>query len=142
MAKYELVVIFDPFLQEAETNALVDRVKEAITRRGGAVTNVDVWGKKRLAYAINKKPEGFYVVITFEGEIEGTAVAEIERSLRLNESVLREMVTRVPMQKPQKKKVKKAKGSDGAQSERRYHETYSAGQAGQAVSGPEGPGLD
>ena len=142
MAKYELVVILDPFLPEGETETQIERVKDSIARYGGQVTNVDLWGKRRLAYAINKKPEGFYAIITFEGELEGTAVAEVERGLRLNESVLREMVTRIPTPKVRKQRVKKAKGADSSQSERRYHETYSAGQAGQAVTGPEGPNLD
>jgi small subunit ribosomal protein S6 len=125
MAKYELMLVVDPFLEEADTNAMVEKGQEQIKRRGGNVTQVDAWGKRRLAYPINKKLEGFYVLYTFEGEIEGAAIAEIERTLRLDEKVMRVMVTRVPA--PKAPKAKKAKSSDA----NRAADTMSAGQAGQ-----------
>lgn len=140
LARYEMVAIFDPFLQEPEYNTLIDRVKEAITRRGGQISNVDVWGKKRMAYMIQKKIEGFYVVISFEGKIEGTALAEIDRNMRLNEQVLRSMITRLPEPKPAKKvKPRKPRpatveGYQGGE-RRQYPEARSAGQAGAAAMG-------
>jgi len=125
MAKYELMLVVDPFLEEADTNAMVEKGQDQIKRRGGNVTQVDSWGKRRLAYPINKKLEGFYVLYMFEGEIEGAAIAEIERTLRLDEKVMRVMVTRVPA--PKAPKAKKAKSSDA----NRTADTMSAGQAGQ-----------
>ena len=59
MAKYELMVVIDPFLEEAETQALVEKCQEQVKRRGGNITQVDSWGKRRLAYPINKKVEGY-----------------------------------------------------------------------------------
>jgi small subunit ribosomal protein S6 len=130
MANYELVVILDPFLQDAEHAAQLERVKEQIARRGGEVTNVDIWGKKRLAYQIAKKTEGYYALLTFSGEFDGNAIAEIERSMRLNENVLREMLTRIPTpKKPKKQKARKAKSTPA------NLETRSAGDAGAAVAG-------
>lgn len=139
MAKYELVVILDPFLQDPEHAAQIERVKEQITRRGGEIVNIDLWGKKRLAYQIRKKSEGYYAVITFQGDLESAALAEVERSLRLNENVLREMLTRIPAPKPpRKEKKKKAKPAQGqAESDRRYAEARSAGDAGAASMAPE-----
>lgn len=125
MAKYELMVVIDPFLEEADNQAMVEKAQDQIKRRGGNIVQVDSWGKRRLAYPINKKVEGFYVLISFDGEVDGPGIAEIERILRLEEKVMRVMVTRVPAIKPAKaKKVK-----DGEQN--RNSETHSAGQAGQ-----------
>lgn len=144
MAKYELVVIYDPHLEEGDQKTQLDRTKELIARRGGDVVNVDIWGKKKLAYPIRKKGDGYYAVYTFTGEIEGSALGEIERNLRLNESVLREMITRVPKPKPPRKvKVKKPRPATANVasyhgSERRvYPEARSAGQAGAAAMGEE-----
>jgi small subunit ribosomal protein S6 len=125
MAKYELMLVVDPFLEEADTQAMVEKAQEQIKRRGGEVTQVDPWGKRRLAYPINKKLEGFYALFTFEGEIDGAAIAEIERNLRLDEKVMRVMVTRIPVIKPHKSKKKDAEGKNA------QADTLSAGQAGQ-----------
>jgi small subunit ribosomal protein S6 len=142
MAKYELVVIFDPFLTDEEHVAQVERAKESVVRRGGEVTQVDVWGKKRLAYLIEKKAEGFYAVISFQGDLASPALAEIERSMRLNESCLREMLTRIPDPKrPRKVKVKKPKAAPATvdsyrgDERRTYADTRSAGDAGAAAAG-------
>lgn len=126
MAKYELMLVIDPFLEEADNQAMVEKAQDQIKRRNGNILQVDTWGKRRLAYPINKKVEGFYILISFDGEVSGTDIAETERTLRLDEKVMRVMVTRVPAVKPVK--VKKAKDSD---SQNRNSETHSAGQAGQ-----------
>ncbi len=126
MAKYELMLVVDPFLEEADTQAMVEKAQEQIKRRGGDVTQVDPWGKRRLAYPINKKVEGFYALFTFEGEIDGAAIAEIERNLRLDEKVMRVMVTRIPAIK-----VHKSKKKAEAEANRAQADTLSAGQAGQ-----------
>lgn len=146
MPKYELVVIFDPFLQEADQNAQIDRAKELLTRRGAEITNVDIWGRRRMTYAIKKKVEGFYVVVTFEGKLDGPAIAEVERNLRLNESVLREMVTRIPAQKPPRKtrkaRMASAQAEGSPQNARQQYDVRSAGQAGAAAIRETGQALD
>ena len=87
MSKYELCVVLSAKLEEEEKNATLERVKEFITRAGGTVTDVDDWGKKRLAYEIQKMNEGFYYFIHFESETD--APAEIEGDLRIMEPVIR-----------------------------------------------------
>lgn len=126
MAKYELMLVVDPFLEEADTQAMVEKAQEQIKRRGGDVTQVDPWGKRRLAYPINKKVEGYYALFTFEGDVDGAAIAEIERNLRLDEKVMRVMVTRIPVIK-----VHKSKKKAEAEANRAQADTLSAGQAGQ-----------
>ena len=136
MAKYELMIILDPFLEEADTTAELDKAQEQIKRRGGTLTNVDPWGKRRLAYPINKKLEGFYALLNFEATSEGAQLAELERTLRLDEKVMRVMLTRIPdPKKPRKVKVKKPKPAAQANTEvqygsagRGYAERESAGQ--------------
>lgn len=72
--------------------ATVEKVKEYVARYGGTVTNVDEWGKKRLAYEIQKMKEGFYYFIQFEAD--ATAPAEIERHVRIMENVIRYLCVR------------------------------------------------
>ena len=87
MNKYELAVVVSAKIEEEERAAVVDRCKALIERFGGTVTNVDDWGKKRLAYEIQKMREGFYYFIQFDAE--ATAPAEIERHVRIMENVIR-----------------------------------------------------
>lgn len=133
MAKYELVCIVDPFLTDEEIAAQLDKIRDTVKRRGGEVTSTDIWGKRRLAYVINKKHEGYYVLFNVEGEMDGASITELERNLRLDEKMIRSMITRVPKpKKPAKVKVKKAKSGQHAErgDRHQYAETHSAGSAG------------
>ena len=87
MNKYELAVVVSAKLEDDERAATIERVKEYITRFGGTVTNVDEWGKKRLAYEIQKMREGYYYFIQFDASAE--CPAEIERRVRIMEPVMR-----------------------------------------------------
>lgn len=92
MNKYELAVVVSAKIEDDERAATLERVKEIITKHGGNITNVDEWGKKRLAYEVQKMKEAFYYFITFEGE--ATVPAEIESRVRLMENVVRYLVVR------------------------------------------------
>jgi len=92
MRNYELMVILDPELEERTVAPSLDTYLNVVRNDGGTVENVDVWGRRRLAYEINKKPEGIYAVITLQAE--PATVKELDRQLGLNESVLRTKVLR------------------------------------------------
>ena len=87
MNKYELAVVLSAKLEDEERAAAMEKVTGYITRFGGTVTDIDEWGKKRLAYEIQKMKEGYYYFIQFEGET--TVPAELEERLRIEETVLR-----------------------------------------------------
>ena len=87
MNKYELTVVVNAKIEDDVRVATVEKVKEYVARYGGTVTNVDEWGKKRLAYEIQKMKEGFYYFIQFEAD--ATAPAEIERHVRIMENFIR-----------------------------------------------------
>ena len=87
MNKYELTVVLNVKLEDEQRAAAIEKVKGYITRFGGTVTNVDEWGKRKLAYEIQKMKEGYYYFIQFEGET--TVPAELEERLRIEETVLR-----------------------------------------------------
>jgi small subunit ribosomal protein S6 len=91
MRNYELVFIAHPELDEQALTALVEKVKGWITAGGGVVEKADIWGKRRMAYHIRKQRDGQYVYVLIS--MAPTFVQELERSLRLNESVLRFLVT-------------------------------------------------
>lgn len=92
MRHYELMVILDPDLEERTVAPSLDKFLNVIRQGGGTVDNVDVWGRRRLAYDINKKPEGIYAVINMTAE---PAVAqELDRQLGLNEAVMRTKLIR------------------------------------------------
>jgi small subunit ribosomal protein S6 len=90
---YELVVIATPQLDEQGLANLSERISGWITTHGGAVAGVNVWGRRSLAYAIGKQREGIYV--QFNCQMPPSASREIERSLRIDEQVLRSMLIRL-----------------------------------------------
>ena len=92
MNKYELTVVVNAKIEDDVRVATVEKVKEYVARYGGTVTNVDEWGKERLAYEIQKMKEGFYYFIQFEAD--ATAPAEIERHVRIMENVIRYLCVR------------------------------------------------
>ncbi len=89
---YEVMIILDPDLEERTVAPSLDTYLNVVRQDGGSVDNVDVWGKRRLAYEINKKNEGIYAVVTLQAE--PATVKELDRQLGLNESVVRTKVTR------------------------------------------------
>jgi small subunit ribosomal protein S6 len=89
---YELMVILDPELEERTIAPSLDRFLTVITKANGNIGKVDIWGRRRLAYEIKKQIEGIYAVIDIDAE--PAAVAELDRQLNLNESVLRTKLMR------------------------------------------------
>ena len=87
MTKYELAVVVSAKIEDDERAKVVDKVKALIERFGGQITNIDEWGKKRLAYEIQKMKEGFYYFIQFDAET--SAPAEIESRIRIMDGVIR-----------------------------------------------------
>lgn len=92
MRHYELMVILDPSLDERTVAPSLDTFLNVIRSDGGTVGEVDIWGKRRLAYEIQKNTEGIYAVIELNAKPE--TVTELDRQLKLNESVLRTKVLR------------------------------------------------
>ena len=92
MNKYELAVVVSAKIEDDERAAVVDKCKALVERFGGNITEVDEWGKKKLAYEIQKMKEGFYYFIQFEAD--ATAPAEIERHVRIMENVIRYLCVR------------------------------------------------
>jgi small subunit ribosomal protein S6 len=89
---YEVMVILDPNLEERTIAPSLDAFLSVVTKDGGTVGKVDIWGKRRLAYEIDKHAEGIYAVIELSAEPK--SVLELDRQLNLNESVLRTKVLR------------------------------------------------
>jgi len=92
MRKYELMLILDPEMDERSVSTTVEKLLKVVPADGGTIDNVDVWGRRRFAYEINKKSEGFYVVIDLSAQ--PATVKELDRQLGLNESVLRSKILR------------------------------------------------
>lgn len=92
MNKYELAMVVNAKIEDEERAAVVEKAKNYVTRYGGTITEVEEWGKKRLAYEIRKMREGFYYFIQFEADTE--APAEIERHMRIMDNVLRYLVVK------------------------------------------------
>ncbi len=89
---YEVMVILDPTLDERTIAPSLDTFLNVVKNDGGAVEKVDIWGKRRLSFEIDKHAEGFYAVIDLQAAPD--AVRELDRQLNLNESVLRTKVLR------------------------------------------------
>jgi len=94
MNRYELTYIIDTALEESARKELIERFTQVIVANGGEVEKVDeTWGKRRLAYAIDYKTEGYYVLTTFKAE--GAVPREIERNLQISDSVIRYLVVKL-----------------------------------------------
>lgn len=92
MRQYELMVILDPELDDRTVQPQLDKFLTVITKDGGSIENIDVWGRRRLAYEIKKKAEGIYAVVNFTAE--PATAKELDRQLGLNESVMRTKLLR------------------------------------------------
>ena len=92
MRAYELMVILDPNLEERTVQPSLETYLNVVRKDGGTVDSIDVWGRRRLAYEIEKNAEGIYAVVTLQAEPD--TVKELDRQLTLNESVLRTKVIR------------------------------------------------
>ena len=99
MNRYEMIYIIDTGLEEAARKELIEKVSALIEKNGGEIEKVDetwgdeTWGKRRLAYAIDYKTEGWYVLVTFKAPAE--LPRELERNLQINENVLRYLVVKL-----------------------------------------------
>ena len=92
MRRYEMMIILDPSLEERTVQPSLDQFLKVVTNAGGTVEKVDVWGRRRLAYEIDKKAEGIYTVVDLTAEPD--AVKELDRQLNLNEAVMRTKILR------------------------------------------------
>ena len=89
MTNYEVLFIIDPALEDEKKEATIEAVKDIIASEG-EVGNVDVWGMRKLAYPIQKKSEGYYVVIEFKAE--PTLPKELDRRLKISDNVMRHLI--------------------------------------------------
>lgn len=96
MRPYEVMVILDPDLEERTVQPSLEAFLNVVRNDGGTVDEVEIWGRRRLAYPINKRHEGIYVLLQVSAS--PAAVAELDRQLNLNEAVLR---TKVLLRAPQ-----------------------------------------
>ena len=101
MRHYEVMIILDPDLEEKTIQPSLEAFLNVIRSDGGTVNNVDIWGRRRLAYEINHKGEGIYVVLDLTAS--PAAVAELDRQLNLNEAIMRTKVTRPVASSPKAK---------------------------------------
>jgi small subunit ribosomal protein S6 len=92
MRQYELMVILDPETEERAVGTTMDKFLAVVKNDGGTVDNVDIWGRRRLAYDIKKKSEGIYTVVNFTAE--PATAQELDRQLNLNESIMRTKLLR------------------------------------------------
>lgn len=92
MSKYELALVVNAKIEDEAREAVVEKAKGYVARYGGTVTEVEEWGKKRLAYEVQKMREGFYYFIQFEAD--ATCPAEVERHVRIMDNVMRYLVVK------------------------------------------------
>ncbi|HVN11003.1 MAG TPA: 30S ribosomal protein S6 [Kineosporiaceae bacterium] len=92
MRHYELMVILDPELEERAVGPSLDRFLNVVRKGGGSIENVNIWGRRKLAYEIKKKTEGIYAVVDMQAEPD--LAKELDRQLNLNEAILRTKLIR------------------------------------------------
>ena len=97
MREYELMVILNPEVEERAVEPTLKKFLEVVTKGNGTVDKLDIWGRRRLAYEIQKKSEGIYAVVNFTAEPQ--TAKELDRVLSLNEAVMRTKIIRPEEQK-------------------------------------------
>jgi small subunit ribosomal protein S6 len=110
---YEVVFIIDPTVGDDEVMKLSESVQKIITGQGGIITKTEVMGKRQLAYEINHKKDGTYVLLEVEGS--GAEIAELERRMRVNDQILRYMTIRVDEDRRRADKLKDRRARKAAQ---------------------------
>ena len=103
MNQYEVMYVIDTALEDSARTELINRFNELVVKNGGEVERVDEWGKRRLAYAINYKTEGYYVLMYIKAPAD--LPRELERNLKISESVLRYLVIRYEGELPAKREM-------------------------------------
>ena len=103
MNQYEVMYVVDAALEDSARNELINRFNELVVKNGGEVERVDEWGKRRLAYAINYKTEGYYVLMYIKAPAD--LPRELERNLKISESVLRYLVIRYEGELPARREM-------------------------------------
>ena len=103
MNQYEVMYVVDAALEDSARNELINRFNELVVKNGGEVERVDEWGKRRLAYAINYKTEGYYVLMYIKAPAE--LPRELERNLKISDQVLRYLVIRYEGELPAKREM-------------------------------------
>ena len=101
---YEVVFIIDPDAEDAEVMRLTESIQKIITDQGGSVTKTEMMGRRQLAYEINHKRDGVYVLLEVDGS--GAEIAELERRMRVNDRILRYMTIRVDDARRRAEKLK------------------------------------
>jgi small subunit ribosomal protein S6 len=113
MRRYELMLVIRPDVADDKSQALVDRTTRQIVAAGGQIVKVAPWGRRRLAYPIDRHREGSYQIIVFEAP--STAILELEHTLLITEEVLRHLITRV--ERPVKSTRRDGEEGDGGDEE-------------------------
>ena len=103
MNQYEVMYVIDPALEDGARVELINRFSELVKKNGGEIDRVDEWGKRRLAYAINYKTEGYYVLMYIKAPAE--LPRELERNLKISDQVLRYLVIRYEGELPAKREM-------------------------------------
>ncbi|MGB5952152.1 MAG: 30S ribosomal protein S6 [Ornithinimicrobium sp.] len=93
MRQYELMMILDPEMDERNLQPTLEKMLNVVTKDGGSIDTMDIWGRRRLAYEIRKQAEGIYAVVTMSSE--SSTAQELDRQLGLNEQVLRTKLLRL-----------------------------------------------
>jgi small subunit ribosomal protein S6 len=125
---YELMYIAVPESSEEEVAALTEGISKSFTEQGGTVLKVDNWGKRRLAYEIEKKREGWYVLFELEGT--GKEILEVERRMRINDAIIRFVTVRVDEERKTADKIKAKR--DARLARRASFKANASGEAGVA----------
>ena len=134
MNQYEVMYVIDTALEEQARADLITRFSGLVESNGGQVDRVDEWGKRRLAYAINYKTEGYYVLMYIAAPAD--LPRELERNLQISESVLRYMVIRYEGALPPKREPLKPYAPHAAQAEAPAEPEAPAETAAEAVEAP------
>lgn len=108
MRRYEVVFVLAPTLAEEEVDQQVETYADVAKETGAEVINIDKWGKRRLAFPVQKHAEGYYTVLTLE-ETSGKAVAELERRFKVNDAVIRFLSVRIDLELKRAEKFEKKK---------------------------------